>query len=88
MARIQHPFVNAAVAAGLAVAAACATPAADPADACTDLTTLALIDLRIGAAERVPADAGVPAHCRVNGTIETEIDFELLLPDEWNGRFL
>ena len=30
----------------------------------------------------------MPAHCRVTGVIETEINFELLLPDDWNGRFL
>ena len=88
MSRIQRQFVNVVVAAGLAVVAACATPAAGPADACTDLATLELFDLYIGAAEPVPAEAGLPAHCRVTGTIETEINFELLLPDDWNGRFL
>jgi feruloyl esterase len=59
--------------------------------------------VRVGKAERVeagatkPADpqagplqsAGKqPAHCRVVGTIEKEIQFELLLPDDWNGRFV
>ena len=88
MSRIQRQLVNLAVAAGLAIAAACAAPSAGPADACADLATLALIDLRIGEAERVPGAAGQPAHCRVAGTIETEINFEVLLPDEWNGRFL
>ena len=88
MSRIQRQLVNLAVAAGLAIAAACAAPSAGPADACADLATLALIDLRIGEAERVPGAAGQPAHCRVAGTIEAEINFEVLLPDEWNGRFL
>lgn len=85
--RIRRCFVNAAVAAGLAAAAACAAPAASPADACAGLTALELIDLRIGSAEHV-AEADLPAHCRVRGIIETEINFELLLPDDWNGRFL
>ena len=87
MSRIQRCSVNGAVAAALAAAAACAAPAANSADACADLTALELIDLRIGAAEHV-ADGEAPAHCRVTGVIETEINFELLLPDDWNGRFL
>ena len=89
MSHSQRNLVNVAIAAGLAsAAAACATPAADPLAACADLTTLELIDLRIDAAEPVSAAAGVPAHCKVTGVIETEINFELLLPDDWNGRFL
>ena len=38
----------------------------------------------------VPADEASPAHCRVRGTIDEEIRFELLLPLEadWNGRFV
>ena len=89
MSHSQRNLVNVAIAAGLAsAAAACATPAADPLAACADLTTLELIDLRIDAAEPVSAADGVPAHCKVTGVIETEINFELLLPDDWNGRFL
>ena len=38
--------------------------------------------------EAIPAADGVPTHCRVRGIIETSIGFELLLPDEWNGKFL
>ena len=79
-----------AVAAVLAFVSACVSQAADPADPCADLATLDLIDMRIGTAETVPAGDGVPAHCRATGVIETEINFELLLPEaaEWNGRFL
>ena len=84
----QRCFVNGAVAAGLAVAAACAAPAAVPANPCAGLTALELVDLRIGSAEHLPETEGLPAHCRVTGVIETEINFELLLPDDWNGRFL
>ena len=87
MTRSQRCLVNVALAAALAAAAACAAPAASSADACAALTALELIDLRIGAAEHV-ADGEIPAHCRVTGVIETEINFELLLPDDWNGRFL
>ena len=85
---LKRSLVNAIVAAGVAIAAACASPAADPVDACADLAALELLDLRIGAAERVAATVDLPAHCKVTGTIETEINFELLLPDDWNGRFL
>ena len=28
------------------------------------------------------------AHCKVLGVIGTEIRFQVLLPDTWNGRFL
>jgi len=37
-------------------------------------------------AEVVPADEGVPAHCRVKGNIPAEIGFEVNLPLQWNGR--
>ena len=84
----QRCLVNGAVAASLAVAAACVTPAAEPESPCAELTALELVDLRIGSAEHLPEAEGVPAHCRVTGVIETEINFELLLPDDWNGRFL
>ena len=53
--------------------------------ALADLVGAELIDLRIRESRHV---AAAPAHCRVAGVIETEINFEVLLPDEWNGRFL
>ncbi|MFT4519318.1 MAG: hypothetical protein ACI9JM_001714 [Halioglobus sp.] len=31
----------------------------------------------------------IPAsHCKIDGVIDTEIHFELLLPDNWNGKFV
>lgn len=96
----------AAVAACVAVLAAlpvrAAAAASSPAADCATLSTLALPDLHIAAAEVVPAqprwspEAGAPAFlvkapfCRVRGTIETEIGFELWLPERaaWNGKFL
>ena len=27
-------------------------------------------------------------HCKLEGTIGTETNFELLLPDDWNGKFV
>lgn len=88
MSRSLRQLLHAAIAAGLAAAAACAAPADSTTDACAALATSGRQDVRIGTAERVPAAGDVPAHCRVQGTIETEINFELLLPDDWNGRFL
>ncbi len=55
---------------------------------CGALAQLELIDLRITSAESVPAGEATPAHCAISGVIETEINFELLLPDDWNGRFM
>ena len=75
--------------AACAFALACGGSAGGPV-ACADLTGLDLIDLRIGVAETVPAGDRTPAHCRVAGVIEREINFELLLPaaSGWNGRLL
>ena len=77
-----------AVAVGIAATAACVGPQPEPADPCGGLTLLQLIDMRITSAEQMPAVDKDPAHCRVTGVIETEINFELLLPEEWNGRFM
>ena len=57
---------------------------------CAALTGLHLADVRITSAAPVPADpAALPVlHCKVLGVISTEIRFQVLLPDSWNGRFL
>jgi len=44
----------------------------------------ALPDVRITLA--TPEAAPAP-HCKVAGVIGTETNFELLLPDNWNGKF-
>ena len=54
-------------------------------EACADLASFMLQDVRIKTTEQV--DASTP-HCKVAGVIEKEINFELLLPDDWNGRFM
>jgi feruloyl esterase len=59
--------------------------------ACDRVSSIELPDVRIAEAVALPAaDAGPirVAHCRVTGTIGTEIRFSLLLPDTWNGKFL
>jgi feruloyl esterase len=55
---------------------------------CEGLSGLDLIDMKITQAEAVVASETGPSHCRVSGVIEREINFELLLPEEWNGRFM
>jgi Tannase and feruloyl esterase len=63
--------------------------AADHAD-CAQLTQLKLPDVRITEAVAVPAGSGAihVAHCRVNGVIAAEIKFSLLMPDDWNHKFV
>lgn len=73
---------------GLAACAGTAEVPAGTVDRCAALATMELIDFDIVSARPVPAEDGRPAHCRVDGRIDTEINFELLLPDDWNGRFM
>lgn len=71
---------------------------------CESLLSLQLPDIRIDLATQEPGEpapdeklppgvastasrATVP-HCKIEGVIGTEIGFELLLPDDWNGKFL
>ena len=42
-------------------------------------------DLKISSA--IHKESPAP-HCKVNGVIGLEIGFELLLPDDWNGKFI
>lgn len=39
-------------------------------------------------AEAVAAAQDRPSHCRITGIIAPQIQFELRLPDQWNGRYL
>jgi feruloyl esterase len=58
---------------------------------CAALTGLAWPGVTITEAVVVPAAAAGQvraAHCRVNGVIEREIRFSLLLPETWNRKFL
>lgn len=34
----------------------------------------------------VPASGAVPTYCKVNGTIAPSLNFEMRLPDAWNGK--
>ena len=90
MLRWIHTTVMMCAVASLAMVIGCREPFDEATDPCTGLTALPLIDLFISSSQRVPVSGDVPAHCKVEGVIETEIQFELLLPapSEWNGRFL
>ena len=59
---------------------------------CSELKNLKLPDVTIILSELVKPDTSnkeytEKPHCKVLGVIGKEINFELLLPDEWNGRF-
>src|SRR4029077_813926 len=78
-------------------AAVIAVAAAVPADAATDhaecshLVMLKLPDVKVTEAKPVAAatsGAVRAAHCRVSGVVGAEIHFTLLLPDDWNRKFL
>ncbi len=75
---------------GAFVAGAAAPAPAQHAE-CSRLPMLQLPDVEITAATAVPSTATGElraAHCRVDGTIGTEIRFRLLLPEAWNHSFL
>lgn len=78
-----QPFTEAATSPTEYANAATLKPAAD----CSSLARLKLREVIKLSAETVAAANGVPAHCRVNGTIDPEIRFQVNLPLEWNGRF-
>jgi feruloyl esterase len=72
--------------AGLAwLAFAGASQAADP---CAPLAAMGNPALRIDSARLAAADGALPAHCIVQGMVETRTGFELRLPLDWNARLL
>ena len=58
--------------------------------ACSDLASTSWGGFQLDLVEDRAASEGVPAHCLIQGTIDTEIRFELLLPvpAAWNGRLV
>ena len=76
------------LATSLIVVGACTGPAKNVATSCAELTALTLNNSSITKTENIRASGTSPSHCKVTGVIETEINFELLLPEEWNGRFM
>jgi len=60
-------------------------PAVQAGPACSIDTIAKLPDVRITS---VVKEATPVAHCKMAGVIGTETNFELLLPDDWNGKFV
>ncbi len=90
--RLAVSFGSLAVLAAVAIAAVSPAPAADlvPAMTCEELSGVSWGGFILDEVSEVEAGPNDPAHCRVLGTIDEEIHFELLLPTDadWNGRFL
>jgi feruloyl esterase len=59
----------------------------EPHKACETLGKFKSKEIAQIAATPIAASTGVPAHCRVTGTLAPEIAFEVSLPAKWNGRF-
>jgi feruloyl esterase len=57
-----------------------------PAGACAGLRSLTSFDISVIAATVQPASANAPEHCRVSLMVPPEINIEVNLPTEWNGR--
>lgn len=88
--RLQKPLrgISVAVAlscSGYAAGAEAPLPASAP-DACANLT--APEGVVFSAAPTWVEAAGLPKYCRVAGTINQRIQFELRLPEQWSGRFM
>jgi feruloyl esterase len=58
-----------------------------PKAACASLRALTSYDLSVIGATVIPAASGVPEHCRVSVMVQPEINIEVNLPADWNGRF-
>ena len=60
-----------------------------PTDRCAALYLLSDADHAVESGMLVPASGDTPAHCRVRGTIDATIRFEVRMPAEgWTGRFM
>lgn len=91
--RLTAPFAAAltlAVSAPAAAAGSAPAPARVPALACDELAAMSWSGFVLDEVAEIEAGPNDPAHCRVRGTVDEEIRFELLLPlaEDWNGRFL
>jgi len=52
---------------------------------CTPESLREIPDVRV---TKVSEESAPVPHCNLTGVIGTEINFELLLPDDWNGKFV
>jgi feruloyl esterase len=59
----------------------------EPAISCADIAAPSPSEVVGLGAIAIPESAAAPAYCRVTGTLDPEIAFEVSLPARWNGRF-
>lgn len=59
----------------------------DPAATCDALEDVRLNDVNLLSATLVPASDTLPAFCSVRGYVRPAINFEVRLPEDWNGGF-
>jgi hypothetical protein len=90
---LMRSTLGLSLSAGILLGITCATPripAITVGIACSDLARASWSGFTIDSSEELAYSSNTPAHCRVRGTIDTEIHFELLLPrpEAWNSRFV
>jgi len=54
--------------------------------ACSTLSGKTLAGARVTAAAMVGASGAVPTYCKVSATIDPQLNLELRLPQQWNGK--
>jgi Tannase and feruloyl esterase len=80
------PFrIVAACSIALLAGAACIRPGSSP---CELSVITAPDDVDLVSAEMVATTPDNPSHCKVDGIVGSDVKFELLLPDTWNGKLV
>ena len=90
--KIQHvvgPKIALAAAAVSLLMSACGgratSPVVDAQAACAKLSGKTIAGATLSTAI-VPASGNVPTYCKVKGTLAPSLNFEIRLPDKWNGK--
>ena len=63
------------------------SPTAKPVTPCGQLLSMTNFELSVISAAKIPAAASAPEHCHVFLMAQPEINIEVNLPGNWNGRF-
>lgn len=58
-----------------------------PQNTCVQMMRNTNFEYSVMSVENVATSKDAPAHCRVHGLIQPEIQFWVFLPETWNGRF-
>jgi feruloyl esterase len=59
-----------------------------PKRSCSSLRALTGFDFSVTTAIEHPPSGNAPGYCRVRGQVQPEVQFEVALPAQWNGRLL